>query len=381
MYKNKKIIAIIPARGGSKGIPKKNIKLIAGKQLIAWTIDQVKCSKYIDQVYVSTDDNEIETTSMELGAQIIRRPDEISGDTASTESALIHASNELQNDFDYMCLFQCTSPIRYSKQIDDAIEQMFEEKADSLLTTYKNDSFLWTKEGKSINYDFKNRPRRQDKEWEFVENGSFYIFKKEILENEKNRLGGKISIYEMPKWMSFEIDESFDFEIVEFLMKNKFIKSNFEDKKNKIKMILFDVDGVFTDGSVYQDEKGNETVKFSRIDGKGIELIRNEKIIGVISAENSEIVKKRMEKLRIKEIHLGIKNKLQTYEEIKNKYNLKDEEICFCGDDIQDIPVLEKVGFSACPKNARKEVKAICNYISEYEGGNGFVRDLCDILK
>jgi CMP-N,N'-diacetyllegionaminic acid synthase len=221
MYKNKKIVLVIPARGGSKGIPKKNIKNLLGKPLIVWSIEQALGSEHIDEVYVSTDDEKISEISMEVGATIIDRPTRISGDTASTESALLHASEFLGHNYDVMILLQCTSPIRKSKQIDEALEQMFKEKADSLLSGYTNDRFLW-KDGESINYDYNNRPRRQDKEWEFVENGSIYIFKKKVLLENKNRLGGKVAQYEMPKWMSFEIDELFDFELIEYLMKKKF---------------------------------------------------------------------------------------------------------------------------------------------------------------
>jgi len=375
-----KIVAIIPARGGSKGIPKKNIKNLSGKPLICWSIEQALNSKLVCDVYVSTDDEEIKNISKNFGAKVIHRPEELSGDKASTESALLHASEYLKKDYDYMILLQCTSPVRTSEQIDNAIKQILTEKTDSLLSGYTNDSFLWLN-GKSINYNYKNRPRRQDKEWEFVENGSIYIFKKNILLNEKNRLGGKISQFMMPKWMSFEIDELFDFELVEFLMNNKYLKQNLKEKIKKIKVVLFDVDGVFTDGGIYLDEKGNESLRFSRIDGKGIELLRRKEfLIGVISSENSEIIKKRMSKLQIKEVHLGIKNKLKVYEEIKIKYKLKDEEICFCGDDIQDIPVIKKAGLGACPINALNDVKKICDYKSNKRGGEGFVRDVCDLF-
>lgn len=217
MYKGYKVVAVIPARGGSKGICKKNIKILKRKPLIEWTIEQALDSRYIDGIYVSTDDEEISKISKNKGVNVIDRPGKISGDTATTESALIHASEYLNNNYDIMILLQCTSPLRSSKQIDEALEKMISEKSDSLLSGYINDRFLW-RGGKSINYDYTNRPRRQDKEWEFVENGSIYIFKKEILLKYKNRLGGKISQYEMPKWMSFEIDDQFDFDLIEYLM-------------------------------------------------------------------------------------------------------------------------------------------------------------------
>lgn len=149
----------------------------------------------------------------------------------------------------------------------------------------------------------------------------------------------------------------------------------------KINMVIFDIDGVFTDGSVFVDSNGNEILRFSRIDGKGIEMIHQAGIVtAVISSENSEISRKRMEKLNIQEIHLGIKDKLTKFSELISKYSFLDKEICYCGDDIQDIPVLRRVGLSCCPKNAQQSVKEVCHYSSELEGGKGFVREVCNRL-
>lgn len=379
----RKIISIIPARGGSKGIPNKNIKIINNIPLVAYSIIQSLNAKRINQTYVSTDNKEIMDISSEYGAKIIARPEELARDDSTTESALLHAAEVLNNDFDYFVLLQPTSPLRYSSHIDEAITTILKEKSDSLLSVYENDSFLWNKNKIPINYDFKERPRRQDKSWEFVENGSIYITKREILLSEKNRLGGKISFYIMPKWMSFEVDEPFDLELVKFLFNTKYKKKRelLTKKIQKIKIILFDVDGVFTDGTVIMEENGKEFLKFSRIDGKGIELIKKKGLkTAIITSENSNIVKKRMQKLNIDDIYIGIKDKLKIYNILKKKYKFKDEEFCFLGDDVQDLAIMQKVGFSCCPCNAQKEIKMISDYISVYEGGYGFVRDVCNLL-
>ena len=379
-----RIISIIPARGGSKGILRKNIKFLYNKPLIAYSIEQSLKSKLIDDTFVSTEDDEIKTISMKYGAKIINRPPELATDTASTESVLLHASEVLNNNFSYMVLLQPTSPIRYPKQIDEAIELIISQKGDSLLSVFENNSFLWAKNGTSINFNYKNRPRRQDKDWELVENGSFYITRKEILLKEKNRLGGKILMYLMPRWMSVEIDEQFDFELVEYLLKTKYRELNLDYYKKIIKdlkLIIFDVDGVFTDGSVYLDNKNNEFLRFSRIDGKGIELLRKKGFdLAVITSENSEIVKSRMEKLKIKDIFINIKDKIKIYNELKEKYKLEDKNICFLGDDIQDLNILKIVGFSCCPINAQRVVKENSIYISPFRGGEGFVRDVCNLI-
>jgi len=164
---------------------------------------------------------------------------------------------------------------------------------------------------------------------------------------------------------------------------NSKIKKNNKStiSKNKIKLLIMDVDGVFTDGSVYVDSKGKELLKFSRIDGKGIELIRNNNILtGVISQENSITVRFRMQKLKIDFIALGIRHKIEIYKKWQRKLNIENKNICVCGDDISDIQILKEAGLSCAPSNAVKEVKSIVDYVSELKGGEGFVREICNII-
>ncbi|MFX1385066.1 MAG: KdsC family phosphatase [Promethearchaeota archaeon] len=156
---------------------------------------------------------------------------------------------------------------------------------------------------------------------------------------------------------------------------------DFREIIKEIKLIIFDVDGVFTDGTVYLDETGKEMLRFSRIDGRGIELIRNKALkTAVMSSEDSKIVEFRMKKLKIDDILLGILGKLEEYNSLKKKYRLEDKNICFLGDDTQDLEVMRVVGFACCPANAQKEIKKICHYISPFTGGSGFVRDVCNII-
>jgi CMP-N,N'-diacetyllegionaminic acid synthase len=217
-------IAIIPARGGSKGIPRKNVRLLRDKPLIAHSILAAKESKYTDKVYVSTDNLEIAEISQEYGAEIINRPDELAGDTASSESALIHAFSEVEGNGinpDLIVFLQCTSPIRTGADLDMAIAKIKADNADSLLSVSPSHRFLWEEVNgvaKSINYDYRNRPRRQDMQPQYVENGSIYIFKPWVLKKFKNRLGGKISLFVMSEAASWEIDSPLDFEIAASLI-------------------------------------------------------------------------------------------------------------------------------------------------------------------
>jgi N-acylneuraminate cytidylyltransferase len=382
MYKGKYIVSVIPARGGSKGIPRKNLKKILGKPLIFHSIMQSLASHYIDQTIVSTEDTEIAKVSKKYGAKILLRPKELATDLTSTESVLINVLEQLTQENlepDYIVLLQPTSPIRRPKDIDLAIEMLIDNSGDSLLSVRENRSFLWYRECKPVNYDYRVRPRRQDKQWELVENGSIYITKRELLLKEKNRLGGNIISYIMPDWASFEIDTPFDFELVEYIFRKKL--PILLESISKIRLVIFDVDGVFTDGAVYVNNQGTELLKFSRVDGKGIEMLnRTGTKIAVITSEETEIVKERMKKLNIRHVYTGVCNKVTTYEFLKKEFALKDEEIAYCGDDVGDLSVMKKAGFTACPKNAVDHIKRECQYISSFYGGAGFVRDICDII-
>lgn len=388
MYKGKKILALIPARGGSKGILRKNIRNLNGLPLIAHNIKAGMNSKYVSDIYVSTEDEEIAEISKKYGAKIIKRPQEFASDTASSESVLLHFADNV--DFDILVFMQCTSPLTLSLDIDEALKLFFEKGYDSVLSVTNDHGgflcggFTWDEDGQSVNYDYKNRKRRQDEKLKYRENGAIYIMTKENLVKHKNRLHGNIGLYVMPYHRSYEIDEYEDLLFLNRIMPSisKFGMSSINEKKIKdIKCLLFDVDGIFTDGSVYLDKEGKEMLKFSRIDGKGIELAKKKNYItGIITSENSQIIKKRMEKLKIDEIHIGTGDKLKVYEKIKEKYNLADKQIAFCGDDIQDISVLKKAGLSICPKDAQSEVRKYCDVALNKKGGNRFVRAVVDFV-
>lgn len=222
------IITIIPARGGSKGIPGKNIIDFCGKPLLAWSVLQAKGSKYVNEVYVSTDSAEIARVAIEYGAKVIDRPAEISGDTATSESALLHTVDKIEadgNKVDYVVFLQATSPIRETKDIDNAIETIIKEKADSLFSAVDiGDFYIWKKDGdklESINYDYKNRKRRQDYGGQYGENGSIYMFTPEVLRRYSNRFGEKIAISLMEEWKTSEIDDPEDIDFCALIFKNK----------------------------------------------------------------------------------------------------------------------------------------------------------------
>ena len=225
-------IAIILARGGSKGIPNKNIIDFCGKPLIAWTIENC-LEGGANSVWVSSDSDKILSVASEFGANIIKRPDDISGDFATSESAWLHALNYVEStakiQIDWILAPQVTSPLRESSDIKKAISLANENQHDSFFScSIAEDLFFWQKNeaGKldSINYEWRNRKRRQDIPSQYIENGSFYLFKPEVLRSTNNRFGSKIGLVEMEFWKMFEIDSFDDLKMCSALMKEFIIK-------------------------------------------------------------------------------------------------------------------------------------------------------------
>ena len=217
------ITAFIPARGGSKGIPEKNIKEFAGKPLVVHSIEYALNCDQIDEVVVSTDDDKIVKIARMAGARIVKRPPELSIDSATTESAIHHFVNKFNKKPDILVLLQPTSPFRPKGSLENAITHFTENGFDSLLSITPTHRFFWrVKENQTTfaEYDYLNRPLRQDMKTEnirYVENGSLYIFTRKHFDKTGNRLGGKIGYVEWPKEYSLEIDTPLDFDILEKL--------------------------------------------------------------------------------------------------------------------------------------------------------------------
>jgi N-acylneuraminate cytidylyltransferase len=384
--KKNKVVAFVPARRGSKSIPLKNIKNFAGKPLIYWVLLASQLSVRISEVYVSTDSKKIkdQVNSFDFSkVTVIERSPNTATDTASTESAMLEFAKRF--DFSHIILLQATSPLVSNLDLNRAVTKYFQGEYDSLLSGVIQKRFLWKYDKKEkivqpINYDYFNRPRRQEFEGYLVENGAFYITSREDLLKTKNRMSGRIGFYEMSPYTYCELDEREDWKLLEslaFSTKKHYLNYWTKD----IKAVALDVDGVLTDGGVYTCKCGENPEKFSRVDGKGIELLRKNNIqTWIISAEDSEVIRKRCKKIQIKDVYLGIKNKLSVLEKLANKYSLNKDDICFIGDDIQDIPVINWAGFSAAPCNAVESVKNQVQYVSSKTGGAGAVRDVIDVI-
>lgn len=213
-----KTVALVPLRAGSKGIPKKNIKTIAGKPLAAWVLEAAAYCPTIDTVYVSTESEEIEkvVTDLALNVMVIKRPPELATDEASTESVMLHFMELIE--FDILITIQATSPLLKTANLRQALNEFKENEFDSMLSAVRSKRFFWNEDGTPINYNPTQRPRRQEFKGTLMENGAFYITRRKILEEQYCRLGGKIGVYEMDSTQELEIDEPSDWEALERLL-------------------------------------------------------------------------------------------------------------------------------------------------------------------
>lgn len=221
------IISIILARGGSKGIPRKNLINFCGKPLLQWTIEQCQMANGIDSVWVSSDDHDILELADKKGTRIIRRPDSLAGDHATSESGWLHAIDTIEKTVgtvDFVVAPQVTSPLRESGDIEKAITLFKTNQFDSMFScSVAEDLYFWQRDKNgqldSLNYDWRNRKRRQEHAPEYIENGSFYLFKPEVLRRFNNRFGERIGMVEMEFWKTFEIDSPETLQICSALMK------------------------------------------------------------------------------------------------------------------------------------------------------------------
>lgn len=202
----------------------KNIKIFNGQPLIYWNLKELQATALVDKIVVSTDSEEIAKTVEAFGfskVEIHNRSPENAQDKSSTESVMLeYLSKANLNSDDFLMLVQATSPLTKAKHFSEGISKLISEKADSLLTVVPSKRFFWTHDGQPINYDYNNRPRRQDFEGRYMENGAFYISSVAAIMKSKNRLSGKITLYTMPEHTAYEIDEPSDWIILEQLHKN-----------------------------------------------------------------------------------------------------------------------------------------------------------------
>lgn len=385
-------IAFILAMRGSKSIPLKNIKPICGRPLLYWTTKAACECKDIDLVYIATDSPEIrevaESFRREAGEgiwgkiRVIDRSAQSAGDRASTESVMLEFAGAY--GFDNIVLVQATSPMLRSSDLEGGFALFRRPDTDSVLSVVRQRRFFWREDGGKavpVNYDVFHRPKRQEFDGYFMENGAFYITSKENLLKSQNRISGNIKAYEMEEDTAYELDEPSDWVIVEALMERNGFRADVRDMSNRVKMFLTDCDGCLTDGGMYYSERGDELKKFNTKDGMGFSFLREKGILtGIITGEDVELNRRRAEKLKLDIYKPGCRDKGAVVRKLCRQYQIGLENVVYVGDDVNDLEVLQMVGFGCCPADAVPQVKAAAKYVAAAKGGEGVIREMIERL-
>lgn len=379
---SKKSIGFIPLRKNSKGILGKNKKKLLGRPLFTWVLTEAIFSS-LTEVYVFTDDDEIieyidVNFKWSRKVKALKRSAKNAADTSSTEDAMMEFCAISNINFDIFCLLQATSPLTRRQDIDAALKELQKNKLDAVLSVVKTHRFIWSETGKALNYDFRNRPRRQDFNGLLIENGAVYCTTNNALLTSKNRLSGKIGTVEMPENTLVEIDSETDWHVVEQLLISQF-KAN--KSTQRIKQLVLDVDGVFTDGKVTISKDGEFSKTFDMRDGMGLEILRQHGVnVIVMTSENSKVVAQRMKKLKLEDTFLGIKDKYSCLENICKKRNISPQEIAYIGDDVNDMSNMLRTGWSFCPANATKPIKYHADMVLNANSANGAIREATEFI-
>lgn len=394
------VVAIIPARGGSKGIPRKNLLPVAGKPLVAWSIEAARRARTVTRTLVSTDDDEIAGVARNHGAEVVMRPAEISGDTASSESALLHALDVLRGnggpDPDVVVFLQATSPHRVPADIDGAVDLLVRGNYDSVFggcAEHFTGRWALDADGRAspLNFDPVRRPRRQERALEYLENGSVYAFRPALLRATGSRMGGRIGIHPMPAERSHQIDGMEDVPFFEKMLSRAAPEAGDGGAClpprlpataliARIRLLALDFDGVLTDNRVQVDGSGGEAVVCSRADSWGITQLRKAGVhVAVISTETHPVVEARCRKLGIACVS-GCGDKAAALSRMAAELGCDRLEVAFVGNDTNDAAALQWAGTPVLVGDANGSLVHSAAWVTRHPGGRGAVREVCDAI-
>ncbi len=381
------VTVFIPARGGSKTIPLKNVAPMAGRPLIYWVAKACSDSPRVQETFVSSDSVEIRHCVERLQLPRVRaigRSDASATDTATSESALLEFAGA--HSTEHLALVQATTPLLTSQHMTEAIERYLSADVDSLLTVVRTKRFMWAERHglvQPVNYDPFHRPRRQEWEGQLVENGALYITSRERLLATGCRISGRIACYEMPEETYYEIDEPSDWAIVEnLLIARQRATTNLGATACQLKLLCVDVDGTLTDGGMYYTEAGESMKRFNTRDAMGMSRLRGRGIASaLVTSEDSQIVVARARKIGVEHVHVGAKDKVAVVEALLSRIGLTWAQVGYIGDDLNDLAAIQRAAFSACPADAAEEVARHATYVCRKPGGAGAVREVCDLIE
>ena len=377
---------VVPARGGSKGIARKNLQLVGGMPLIVRSVAAAAAADRVDLVVVSTDDAEIARAARDAGATVVDRPADLSGDTATSESAVLHALDRLRDagdpEPDVTVLVQCTSPFTRPDDIDAAIDAIA-AGADSAFTASRTHAFLWRvgDDGVTpVNHDAATRAMRQVRPLEYLENGAVYAMRTAGLRAHAHRFFGRVDVVEMPASRSLEIDDPADLELARELEPMLRAEALVDALPARIAGLALDFDGVLTDNTVVTTQDGLEAVQSNRSDGLGIEMLRNRGLpLVVLSKERNPVVAARCRKLSLDCVQ-GVDDKRTAFLAWMDGRGLDPAEVVFVGNDANDVECLQLAGCGVVVADAHASARGVADLVLTRAGGHGAVRELADLL-
>ncbi len=379
-----RVIAVIPARGGSKGVPGKNLRRVGGRSLVERAVDACRAAQLIDEVYVSTDDPEIARAAENAGAWVIDRPTRLAGDAASSESALVHALDQvsaLGDTPDVLVFVQCTSPFINPADLDRGVELVARDRADSAFSAVATYEFLWRSAGTpglvlGQNHDPRRRPRRQDREPDYRETGAFYVMQVPGFLAAEHRFFGRTAVVEVPELTAVDVDHLHDLTLAGALATVIEQPAAAVD----VDVVITDFDGVHTDDSALVDQTGLESVRVSRADGMGVERLRRAGVpMLILSKETNPVVLARARKLGV-EVLQGIEHKGAVVRDWLAAHDIAPARAAYVGNDVNDLAPMGEVGWPIAVRDAHPLVHQAARLVLTKAGGHGALRELCDLI-
>ncbi|PZH15071.1 transferase [Streptomyces sp. NTH33] len=389
------MLAVIPARGGSKGVPAKNLAPVGGVPLVARAVRECRAARYVTDVVVSTDDRAIAAAARQAGAEVVPRPAAIAGDTAASEAAVLHALEAHEalhgTPVDVVLLVQCTSPFLVREDVDGVAAAVAERGADTAVTVAPFHGFLWRDAadgaadadtavpggGHGVNHDKSFRPRRQDRPQDLLETGAAYAMDAAGFREHRHRFFGRTELVRTDPARVLEIDDPHD------LARARALAPLFDAEgpgalptADDIDAVVLDFDGTQTDDRVLIDSDGREFVSVHRGDGLGIAALRKSGLkMLILSTEQNPVVAARAHKLRLPVLH-GVDRKDLALKQWCEEQGIAPERVLYVGNDVNDLPCFALVGWPVAVASAHDVVRGAARAVTTVPGGDGAIREI-----
>ncbi|WP_327369444.1 acylneuraminate cytidylyltransferase [Streptomyces sp. NBC_01217] len=386
------VLAVIPARGGSKGVPAKNLAQVGGVPLVARAVRACLASREVTDVVVTTDDAAIADAARAAGVtlgepdrvHIVQRPGAIAGDKSSSEDAVLHALDayEAMHDrtADVVLLVQCTSPFVVREDIDGVAAAVAHDGADTAVTVAPFHGFIWRdgsaleEDNYGVNHDKSVRQMRQDRPEDLLETGTAYAMNAEGFRTHRHRFFGHTALVRTDAARVLEIDDPHDLARARALA--PLLDPSPLPTREDIDAVVLDFDGTQTDDRVLIDSDGRETVAVHRGDGLGIAALRKAGMpLLILSTEQNPVVAARAHKLQIPVLH-GIDRKDLALKQWCDEQSIAPERVLYVGNDVNDLPCFALAGWPVAVASAHDSVRAAARAVTTTPGGFGAIREI-----